>query len=151
MMNPIADVLTQARRAVVDPHAPSAAYVIGGATWLAIPVGFVVLLFGLGFWLFNRDSDAATERKNCHGWTRLTSGTDPDSFPTWTPDGEFLAFRSGNTLAWTRSDGGGKVDRLAGVSRDAGPWSFSADGTWLAFWPLQPGSDLWAAASRATF
>src|SRR5207302_505690 len=30
MMNPIADVLTQARRAVVDPHAPSAAYVIGG-------------------------------------------------------------------------------------------------------------------------
>src|SRR5260370_503687 len=63
--------------------------------------------------------------------------------PTWTPDGEFLAFRSGDTLAWARSDGSGKVERLAGVSSNAGPWSFSADGRWLAFWPLQPGSDLW--------
>ena len=75
--------------------------------------------------------------------TRLTFAADPDMFPAWTPDGEFLAFRSGNTLAWTRSDGSGKLERLAGVSGNAGPWSFSADGKWLAFWPLQPGSDLW--------
>jgi len=76
-------------------------------------------------------------------WNRLTSEDDPESLPTWTPDGEFIAFRSGNTLAWTRSDGSGKVERLAGVSRNAGPYSFSADGNWLAFWPLQPDSDLW--------
>ncbi len=75
-------------------------------------------------------------------WTRLTSEDDPEFLPTWTPDGEFLAFRAGNTLAWTQSDGSGKVERLTGVSRNAGPWSFSTDGKWLAFWPLQPGSDL---------
>jgi Tol biopolymer transport system component/DNA-binding winged helix-turn-helix (wHTH) protein len=84
-------------------------------------------------------------------WNRLTSEDDPELLPAWTPDGEFLAFRSGNTLAWTRSDGSGKVERLAGVSRNAGPWSFSADGKWLAFWPLQPtNSDLWIVAVERT-
>jgi serine/threonine-protein kinase len=84
-------------------------------------------------------------------WNRLTSEDDPELLPAWTPDGEFLAFRSGNTLAWTRSDGSGKLERLAGVSRNAGPWSFSADGKWLAFWPLQPtNSDLWIVAAERT-
>jgi len=62
MMNPIAVILTQARRAVVDPHAPSAAYAIGGRTWLAIPVGFVLILFVLGFWLFNREAPRIAEQ-----------------------------------------------------------------------------------------
>jgi len=35
------------------------------------------------------------------------------------------------------------VERLAGVGPNVGPSSFSADGKWLAFWPLQPDSDLW--------
>jgi Tol biopolymer transport system component/DNA-binding winged helix-turn-helix (wHTH) protein len=83
-------------------------------------------------------------------WNRLTSEDDPEFLPTWTPDGEFLAFRSGNTLAWTQSDGSGKVERLAGVSPNAGPWSFSTDGKWLAFWPLQPGSDLWTVPIERT-
>jgi len=83
-------------------------------------------------------------------WNRLTSEDEPEWLPTWTADGEFIAFRSGNTLAWIRSDGSGKVERLAGVSPNAGPWSFSADGKWLAFWPLQPGSDLWIAPVERT-
>jgi serine/threonine-protein kinase len=83
-------------------------------------------------------------------WNRLTSEDDPEWLPTWTPDGEFLAFRSGNTLAWTQSDGSGKVERLAGVSRNAGPSSFSADGKWLAFWPLEPDSDLWTVPVERT-
>ncbi len=78
--------------------------------------------------------------------TRLTFAADTDLFPAWTHDGEFLAFRSGNTLAWTRSDGSGKVEHLAGVSPNATPWSFSADGKWLTFWPLQSDSDLWIAS-----
>jgi eukaryotic-like serine/threonine-protein kinase len=81
-------------------------------------------------------------------FTRLTSDTGPELFPTWTADGGFIAFRSGDTLAWTRSDGSGTVERLTGVSRNAAPWSFSADGKWLAFWPLQPGSDLWIAPAE---
>jgi Tol biopolymer transport system component/DNA-binding winged helix-turn-helix (wHTH) protein len=83
-------------------------------------------------------------------WNRLTSEDDPEWLPTWTPDGEFIAFRSGNTLAWTRSDGSGKVERLAGVSRNAGPWSFSTDGKWLTFWPLEPDSDLWIVPVERT-
>jgi Tol biopolymer transport system component len=79
-------------------------------------------------------------------WSRLTSDADPVLLPTWTPDGEFLAFRSGNTLAWKRSDGTGNVERLEGIAANAGPSSFSADGKWLAFWPLQPGSDLWTVS-----
>ena len=75
--------------------------------------------------------------------TRLTFGAEPDLFPAWTPDGEFLAFRSGNTLAWTRSDGSGKVERLAVLNGSVAPRSFSPDGKWLAFWPVGPRSDLW--------
>lgn len=73
----------------------------------------------------------------------LTSDHEPELLPTWTPDGEFIAFRAGNSLAWTQSDGSGRVNRLAGVSENAGPWSFSPDGKWLTFWPVQPDSDLW--------
>ncbi|HXA50976.1 MAG TPA: winged helix-turn-helix domain-containing protein [Candidatus Acidoferrum sp.] len=83
-------------------------------------------------------------------WTRLTSDNYPELLPTWTPDGEYLAFRSGDTLAWTHSDGSGKVQRLAGFSRNAGPWSFSADGKWLAFWPLEPDSHLWTVPVERT-
>jgi Tol biopolymer transport system component len=78
-------------------------------------------------------------------WNRLTSEDDPELLPTWTPDGEFIAFRAGNGLAWTRSDGSGKVELLAAVKRDSTPWSFSPDGKWLAFSLIDPrtGRDLW--------
>ncbi len=83
-------------------------------------------------------------------WTRLTSSLSPALLPTWTPDGQFLAFRYGSTLAWTRADGSGGLERLVDVDSNAGPWSFSADGKWLALWPLQPNSDLWIAAVDRT-
>jgi serine/threonine-protein kinase len=76
-------------------------------------------------------------------WNRLTSDAEPVLLPTWTPDGEYVAFRSGSALAWKRSDGSGKLEYLTGVSPNAGPSSFSPDGNWLAFWPLEDGSDLW--------
>jgi ABC-2 type transport system permease protein len=62
MFNPISVVVTQARRAVVDPHAPSAAYAIGGAWRLAIPIGFVLGLFVVGFWVFNRSAPRIAEQ-----------------------------------------------------------------------------------------
>ncbi len=83
-------------------------------------------------------------------WTRLTSDTVREMHPTWTPDGEFIAFRSGKTLAWTRSDGSGSVEHLSGVSENVGPSSFSPDGKWLTFWPLQPGSDLFIVPVERT-
>ncbi len=75
--------------------------------------------------------------------TPLTFGSSRNTFPVWTPDGEFLAFRSGTTLAWTRADGSGKVERQADRYTRA-PWSFSPDGKWLAFWDPTDGR-LWAA------
>jgi serine/threonine-protein kinase len=83
-------------------------------------------------------------------WNRLTSDDKPVILPTWTRDGEDLAFRSGNALAWKRSDGGGNLEYLAGVSPNAGPSSFSPDGKWLAFWPLEDGSDLWIVPVERT-
>jgi ABC-2 type transport system permease protein len=62
MHNPIAVVLTQARRAVIDPHAPSAAYMIGGYGQLMIPVAFVLVLFAVGFWSFNRQAPRIAEQ-----------------------------------------------------------------------------------------
>jgi hypothetical protein len=70
-------------------------------------------------------------------WNRVTSSNETEWLPTWSPDGEFLVFRSGDTMAWTRSDGSGSVEHLRDASRNVGPWSFSPDGKWLAFWPLQ--------------
>jgi serine/threonine protein kinase/Tol biopolymer transport system component len=82
--------------------------------------------------------------------TRLTFAADPDLFPAWTSDGDFLAFRSGNTLAWTRSDGSGKLERLAVVNSTVAPRSFSPDGKWLTFWPVGARSDLWVVPVERT-
>jgi ABC-2 type transport system permease protein len=62
MCNPLATILTQARRAVIDPHGPSAAYAIGGAGRLAIPIGLTLAIFALGFWLFNREAPRIAEQ-----------------------------------------------------------------------------------------
>ena len=43
MFNPLAAVLTQVRHAVVDPSAPTAAELIGGAGWLLVPVAITVV------------------------------------------------------------------------------------------------------------
>jgi ABC-2 type transport system permease protein len=62
MCNPIATVLTQARHAVIDPNAPSAAAAIGSTARLVIPIGIVVVTFVVGFWLFNREAPRIAEQ-----------------------------------------------------------------------------------------
>jgi len=62
MLNPLAVVLEQWRHAVIDPHAPSAAQAIGGWPELMIPLGLIVVLFALGFWVFNRSAPLIAER-----------------------------------------------------------------------------------------
>jgi ABC-2 type transport system permease protein len=62
MCNPLSAVFTQMRHAVIDPNAPSAAYAIGGAGRLAIPIVFVFAVFALGFWLFNREAPRIAEQ-----------------------------------------------------------------------------------------
>jgi ABC-2 type transport system permease protein len=61
MTNPITAVLTQARHALIDPAAPSAAEAIGGTARLLIPLGVVAVAFVLGFWVFTREAPRIAE------------------------------------------------------------------------------------------
>ena len=60
--NPIAAIFTQARHALIDPGAPSAAAAAGGAVWLLIPLAIVVGVFLLGAWIFHHESPRIAER-----------------------------------------------------------------------------------------
>jgi ABC-2 type transport system permease protein len=60
-LNPIAMILQQFRHAVIDPTAPSAADMAGGAEMLAIPLGIIFGVFALGYWYFNRAAPRIAE------------------------------------------------------------------------------------------
>jgi ABC-2 type transport system permease protein len=59
--NPIADITTQMRYALLDPTAPTAAEVIGNGWRLLIPLGVIVLAFVLGAWVFKREAPSIAE------------------------------------------------------------------------------------------
>jgi ABC-2 type transport system permease protein len=61
MANPIAAIATEARHALIDPDAPSAATTIGGAVWLLVPLGVIALVSVLGFWVFTREAPRIAE------------------------------------------------------------------------------------------
>jgi ABC-2 type transport system permease protein len=54
MCSPLAVIVQQARHAIIDPDAPSAAEAIGGAPRLLIPLGIVVIVCVLGYVIFDR-------------------------------------------------------------------------------------------------
>jgi ABC-2 type transport system permease protein len=56
MCNPLAVIVEQARHALIDPAAPSAAEAIGGAWRLLIPLGIVVAACVLGYRIFERSA-----------------------------------------------------------------------------------------------
>ena len=59
--NPIATILTQMRHALIDENAPTAPTVLGGWVELLIPVGIVVAIFVVGFWVFFRETPRIAE------------------------------------------------------------------------------------------
>jgi ABC-2 type transport system permease protein len=61
MASPIATILTQMRKAFVDPSAPSAAQLSGGWEHLLIPIGIVFGIFALGWWFFSREAPRIAE------------------------------------------------------------------------------------------
>jgi ABC-2 type transport system permease protein len=61
LANPLAAVMTQARHALIDPTAPTAATVAGGYPFALIPVAVVLGLLGVGYALFKRESPKAPE------------------------------------------------------------------------------------------
>jgi ABC-2 type transport system permease protein len=62
VLNPLGAILTEARKILLQPSAPSAAEAAGGAIWLLIPITIIVVLFGVGLWYFNHEAPLISER-----------------------------------------------------------------------------------------
>ena len=77
--------------------------------------------------------------------TRLTFGEAAFVSPTWSPDGKFLVVGSvGSGMFWARADGGGRVERLLGMSKAiAFPVSFTRDGTRLVYYEVAGTPQIW--------
>jgi ABC-2 type transport system permease protein len=58
---PIAAILTEARHILIDPAAPSAASLVGGAPFLLVPLALVAATFALGLAVFVHESQTAAE------------------------------------------------------------------------------------------
>jgi ABC-2 type transport system permease protein len=59
--NPLAAIFTQARQALIDPSAPSAATSAGGPLLLLIPAAIVIAAFVAGLVVFHRHSERVAE------------------------------------------------------------------------------------------
>jgi ABC-2 type transport system permease protein len=62
VINPLGAIITQARKALLTPSAPSAVRAIGGVPRLLIPLGIIAGLFALGLWYFNREAPLISEK-----------------------------------------------------------------------------------------
>ena len=68
----------------------------------------------------------------------------------WTVDGRFLVIASTKGLHWMRADEPSRLHPLTGAPAIQVPWSFSPDGTRLAYYELNSSSafDLWTIPMR---
>jgi ABC-2 type transport system permease protein len=62
LANPIACILEQTRRWIVDTHARGAADLIGGPAWALIPAAVFVAICVLGVWVFDHEAPRVAER-----------------------------------------------------------------------------------------
>jgi ABC-2 type transport system permease protein len=62
VLNPLGAIFTQARKALLESKAPSAAAALGGPVRLLIPLGIIAGLFVLGLWYFNREAPLISEK-----------------------------------------------------------------------------------------
>ena len=58
---PLAVVIEQFRHAMIDPTALSAGQALGGWFQLVEPLGIVIAIFIVGFWVFNRSAPLIAE------------------------------------------------------------------------------------------
>ncbi len=65
LLNPIATILQQTRYWIIGGTRAhpvhSAAYYMGSSVWLLIPIGLIVGVLGLGYWIFNREAPRIAE------------------------------------------------------------------------------------------
>jgi Tol biopolymer transport system component/predicted Ser/Thr protein kinase len=86
-------------------------------------------------WVYDIERDAMT---------RLTYGTEAFASAVWSRDGRYIVFGSiGNGLFWVRADGGGQPQQFVASKSIAFPFSFSPDGTRLAYYEVMGTSQIW--------
>jgi hypothetical protein len=84
--------------------------------------------------------------------SRLAPGIQQPDYPTWTPDGKYIAlgFHSadGFGIGWIRADGAGDPQLLLKGDGVMNPFSFFPDGRRLAYYEADPGGsyDIWTVA-----
>jgi ABC-2 type transport system permease protein len=61
LSNPIASVLTEMRRAIVDPHALHVWDAIGDPVRILVPIAIIVASLALGIWFFRREAPRIAE------------------------------------------------------------------------------------------
>jgi ABC-2 type transport system permease protein len=61
MTNPIAALLTQMRRAFIDPSAPGVVTATGGGLRFLVPIVIIAAMFALGLWFFGREAPRIAE------------------------------------------------------------------------------------------
>ena len=74
MLNPLAVVIEQARHALIDPAAPTAAQAAGGTLRLVIPIGFSVALF-IGSCSTNHARSGSSSDSSSITWSRSAATT----------------------------------------------------------------------------
>jgi ABC-2 type transport system permease protein len=62
MANPLAALLEQTRKWLIDPGAPGFAQAAGGFPWWLLPVVILVAVCTFGLWLFNHEAPRIAER-----------------------------------------------------------------------------------------
>lgn len=72
------------------------------------------------------------------GTTRLTSTKGDDRHPTWSPEGDRIAFARDSDIWVVRADGSGQ-HRISGIEADESEPSWSPDGAWIAYVRRTPG------------
>ncbi len=114
--------------AVVPKRSPVVKWLAAATVTLAL-----ALVGALAYFL----RESSSTRLRFTNPIQITSAAGVEDFPTWSPDGERLAFQSdesGNHDIWvTQLGGGGAVNRTMGrVEEDLSP-SWSPDGSQIAF------------------
>jgi Tol biopolymer transport system component/polyisoprenoid-binding protein YceI len=79
--------------------------------------------------------------------TRLTSGSEYDTDPDWSPNGKLIAFSRDGDIYTMRPDGSDVRQLSRGSARDGAP-AWSRDGRWLAFSRADESGTTFAGPSR---